>query len=257
MTRLDIVMRAAREAGDLALTMRGVDLAFEMKDDDSPVTAADLAAQEIIVERLTRAFPDAGLIGEEDASIAPKSGAGVFAVDPIDGTDSFRSGYPHWGVSIGLVEEGRCTLGVFYAPVLGEMYAVDTGAPATLNGRPLAPLAPDNRWGPFIAPSDFHRHFATDYPGKLRGYGTMAYHLCYVAAGLADGTMGFDSHIWDYAGGLAILESVGGRFASLDGRPFKPADWIDGRKVTIPHLAAPAAKWDRVRDRIRAREAAR
>ncbi|MCZ7582139.1 MAG: inositol monophosphatase [Deltaproteobacteria bacterium] len=179
------------------------------KPDGSVVTNADMAVQELVVRRLRDAFPDAAIVAEENGLV--ENADAVFAVDPIDGTDSYQRGFPHFGISIGLVENGRCVLGVFFGPVLGELYAVDAGETPTLNGEPIRSRDRSGGTAPLLTPSHFHKMFVTDFPGKVRSYGSMAYHLAYVASGQARGAMAFDSHIWDLAAGVALLEAAGAR----------------------------------------------
>ncbi|MCB1152296.1 inositol monophosphatase [bacterium] len=248
--RLDAVVDAAREGGRLALSLRG-DLDRQIKDDGSIVTNADLAVQELVVERLSKLFPDVGMIGEEEGLRDLDGKDAIFAIDPIDGTDCYQRGYPHFGVSIGLIEGDTCTLGVFYNPVLEMMYAVDTGERPTLNGRAFS-IAEEQanhktQEGPLLlAPSNFHRHFITDFRGKIRSLGSMAHHLCYVASGYATATLAMNTHIWDVVAGVALIQAAGGAFKTLSGEPFDPRAYLHGGWLDEPFLGAVESRWDDV-----------
>lgn len=242
--RLRRIITIAREGGELALSMRRSHR-HEIKPDGSIVTDADVAVQDLVVTRLRAEFPDYDLVGEESGLAASHVGKPTFCVDPIDGTDSYHRGFPHFGVAIGLVEGGRCTLGVFFNPSLEVVYAADEGR-AFINGE-LMNLTGEGPVGDadlLLAPSNSHRYYKLSFDGKVRGYGSVAQHLCYVASGQATAALAFRSHIWDLAGAVAIVEAAGGIFRGLDGGAFEPASFLDGRKIVEGFLAAAPQRWD-------------
>ena len=245
--RLQIISEIAREGGWMALAMRGA-LKVSVKPDGSFVTNADIAVQEYIVGKLNSAFPGTALVAEENNENQPGTSDSFFAVDPIDGTDCYKRGFPHFGVSIGLIENGRCTLGVFYNPALEELYAVDSGEPPTLNGEALTLKNISTGGGPLLVPSDFHRYFTTGFQGKIRCYGSTVHHLCYVASGCACAALGYASYIWDYAAGVALVEAAGGKVAMFSGDPFEPCAWRDGRVIQDAVLVAPPDDWDQMKN---------
>lgn len=252
--RLQEVIAIARDAGRLALDMRH-DLRAETKPDGSIVTNADVAVQQRIALAIRVKFPGFAIVGEEGGLGDGDRSGPTFAVDPIDGTDSYHRGFVHFGVSIGLVESGRCTLGVFFNPALDLLYAADAGV-AYLNGEILPRIA-DRGLGEgrlFLAPSNFHRYYTTTFAGKIRGYGSVAQHLCYVASGQAAAALAFRSHIWDLAASLAILDAVGCSYLDLRGQPFDPAPTLNGEKIIDAYLAAPADIWDEMAAQITPRQ---
>src|SRR3954454_16174842 len=129
----------AREAGSLLRDMIGrVDVEF--KGAVNLVTAADRASEELIAERISTAFPQHRLLGEEGiagAASTAETGTFVWIVDPLDGTTNFAHGYPHYAVSIGLVHERTVVLGVVFDPSRDEMFVAERGKGAWLNDRPL------------------------------------------------------------------------------------------------------------------------
>ncbi|MBW7916877.1 MAG: histidinol phosphate phosphatase [Trueperaceae bacterium] len=131
---LDTCVRTAHEAGRLTLGYFGTDPEAEFKADDSPVTQADRAAEELIRARLEAAYPDHGLVGEE-WGVARESAPLKWYIDPIDGTKSFMRGVPLYAVLLGLEEEGEPVVGAAYFPALGEMLYAAKGLGAHLNGR--------------------------------------------------------------------------------------------------------------------------
>src|SRR5450432_1376639 len=109
----------ARRAGELAQKIRLGNIGVESKSDESPVTIADKACEKLIVEELTAAFPEDGLLGEEGASQESTNGR-RWIIDPIDGTRDFIRGTRAWSVLIGLEEKGEVVAGFAYYPSTGE-----------------------------------------------------------------------------------------------------------------------------------------
>ena len=112
-------------------------LALEAKSDTSPVTIADRETEQFIRAELMRAFPDDGILGEEFGVIRAEAEA-IWVVDPIDGTRSFITGSPMFGMLLGRVVAGRPEIGIVRMPALNETFAGAPGRGATLNGRPIA-----------------------------------------------------------------------------------------------------------------------
>src|SRR5436309_10389032 len=104
------------------------------KDDTTPVTAADLASERIIVEMLTSAFPEIPIVSEETVPAAgfASPAARFWVVDPLDGTKEFVARNGEFAVLIGLVENGRPVLGVVHGPALDVTYVADGAGTAML-----------------------------------------------------------------------------------------------------------------------------
>lgn len=124
--RLEFALSVAQEAQDLILGYyQKVDLNVDLKDDQSPVTAADQGAEKLIRERLAVSFPEDGILGEEFGTLESKNGY-RWILDPVDGTKPFVQGVPLFGTLIGLEYESRTVLGVARFPALNEVvYAAD------------------------------------------------------------------------------------------------------------------------------------
>ena len=128
--RLEVAIAATRQAGQKTLQwFRNDDLTVTKKKDHSPVTAADLAAEEILQKELLTSFPDDSFLGEETGSTRGTSGF-EWVVDPIDGTKSFIQGVPLFATLVGCRKDGKGVLGVIYIPALDELAyaAVGSGA---------------------------------------------------------------------------------------------------------------------------------
>jgi histidinol-phosphatase len=126
----------AQRAGDMALRYFRTGLEFEAKADDSPVTRADRECERFIAQELERAFPGDGLLGEEGAEKASRSGR-RWIIDPIDGTRDFVRGNPAWSVLIGLEADGEVVAGFAAMPALGELFSAARGGGAFVNGKAI------------------------------------------------------------------------------------------------------------------------
>ncbi len=128
---LRIAIELAREAGAAILDYYDRPLKIEQKSDSGdsePVTQADKAANEIIVQRLQREFPDDGMLAEESIDTSRRlSKERVWMIDPLDGTTGFIDGNGDFAVQIGLAENGQPVLGVVYQPLTGVLYRAVRG----------------------------------------------------------------------------------------------------------------------------------
>jgi 3'(2'), 5'-bisphosphate nucleotidase len=128
---LRIALELAREAGAAILDLYEGPLDIQQKadaDDREPVTQADKLANEIIVQRLVREFPDDGILAEESVDTAHRlDKSRVWMIDPLDGTTGFIDGNGDFAVQIGLTEDGACVLGVVYQPLTGVLYRTVRG----------------------------------------------------------------------------------------------------------------------------------
>src|SRR5947209_14511217 len=121
---LEVTLRAALAGGEAVMRVYADPFEVTQKDDKTPVTAADLASERIIVEMLTSAFPDIPIISEETV---PEAGfespaARFWIVDPLDGTKEFVARNGEFAVLIGLIENRRPVLGIVHGPALGMTY---------------------------------------------------------------------------------------------------------------------------------------
>ena len=225
--------RLSLEAGDAIMEIYGQDdFSVEAKSDDSPVTAADKAADEIIYKGLSAEFPDMMLVTEEQASSHGLKGDTFLIVDPLDGTKEFIHRRGDFTVNIALVENGRPTRGVVYAPAKGRMfYTLADGTSAEEIGpfdkaaagetKEIRVSDSDNS-ALLVVASKSHRDEATDaYINKysvadMKSAGS-SLKFCLIATGEADlyPRLGRTME-WDTAAGHAVLEGAGGQVLRFD-----------------------------------------
>ncbi len=198
-----------------------------VKADDSPVTLADMAANDYIVAELKAHFPDIPIVSEEGAKDRQTSGT-FFLVDPLDGTKGFIRGSGEFTVNIGLVKDFKAMAGVIYVPVSGDEYWGD-GKKAFKNGKEIrCRHMPDD--GVVIVGSRNHmddetKHYIESQKSKFKDLKLVAaassLKFCLIAEGAADIYPRFGRTMeWDTAAGQAILQSAGGSVVTPEGAPF-------------------------------------
>lgn len=220
----------ARRAGDLALSMReGVAVETTKSTPTDVVTAADSAAERLVVEGLRAARPGDGVLGEEGADDAGTTGV-RWVVDPVDGTVNFLYGLPQWAVSIAAEVDGEVVAGVVHDPAKRETWTAVRGGGAFLDGRRLQCSAADELALALVATGfsyDARRraaqaaHLTTILPRvrDIRRLGAGALDLCAVAAGRVDAYYEQAMNPWDWAAGALVAREAGARVGGLRGRP--------------------------------------
>jgi 3'(2'), 5'-bisphosphate nucleotidase len=228
---LHLLGRLAEAAGARIMMIYNTDFKSEAKADASPVTAADTAAEAIIIEGLRKDFPEIPIIAEEQAAAGnlEKIGDRFFLVDPLDGTKEFISKNGEFTVNIGLIEHGAPVMGVVYAPALGELFAGAVGASAfrTIQGvTEKIETRPCPSEGPVVLASRSHRDPETEAFIAKQGCSAISnagssLKFCRVAEGKADLYPRFGRTMeWDTAAGHAVLVAAGGTVTNTDGSPF-------------------------------------
>ncbi|HWG76561.1 MAG TPA: inositol monophosphatase family protein [Steroidobacteraceae bacterium] len=225
---LQAALTAARTAGEIIQSLYRANLAVTLKADKSPVTEADLRAEQAIREVLSAAFPSYGFYGEESGRHAMDAES-VWLVDPLDGTKSFVRESPFFSTQIALLRAGELVLGVSCASAYGEIAWAERGAGAFLDGELIrvsgigeidkAILSTGNLKTLAASAADWARFGAlVGRVNRLRGYGDFVhYHL--LARGSLDTVVESDVNILDIAALTVIVREAGGIFTDLYGAP--------------------------------------
>jgi myo-inositol-1(or 4)-monophosphatase len=224
LTRISARLEAAvREAGALALSMFGTPLRNWTKGPSlSPVSEADIAADNLLRQRLTAVDENFAWLSEESADDPARLAARrVWIVDPIDGTRAYIAGLPDWAVSAALVEDARPVLACLYAPVSAEFFVARAQAGATLNGVAIAASKGAELAQARIAgPRKFLERLATVAPPfvAMPRMRSLALRLARVAQGTIDvGIAGGNSHDWDLAAADLLVHEAGGALTPFGG----------------------------------------
>jgi len=221
---LGVAVEAVRRAAELVASQFRLSLEVRYKDPDQPVTAADLAADELLRDALTGARPGYGWLSEE-SSARPGSHDRTWMVDPIDGTSSFIAHVPEFAVSVGLVEGDRPVLGVVANPATGDLFTATAGGGAFLNGRPLAVRSVPSGRVLVVSRAEQDRGLFGGFAGwEQVTCGSTAIKLCRVAAGAADAYLSFGpKRPWDLCAAELVVREAGGHCTDLGGEALRYA----------------------------------
>jgi len=226
------LLPVARMAGDAIMAIYSIGATeVQLKDDDSPVTEADLAAHRVLASRLAPLLSECPMVSEEDdGSLVHRRSQGRFwLIDPLDGTKEFIARNGEFTVNIALIEDGRCVLGVVYAPAIDALYwgGVGLGAFRCMGGQTAAiKVAASNPGKAFrVVASKSHLNEATrsliDRLGEVSlVQAGSSLKFCKVAEGEADIYPRLAPTCeWDTAAAQAVLEGAGGVVVDLNGMP--------------------------------------
>ncbi len=230
-TLQEIVISAAREE----LLPRFAQVKRSHKTDGSILTEADLAMHSRLEQALQKQWPQYQFMGEEmsteqQQAMLQDTSAGVWCLDPLDGTSNFAAGIPYFSVSLSLIKGGEVVIGLVYDPTRDECFCAVKGEGARLNGKPLDASAPPSL-KKCTALIDFKRlrpeqaqRLVTEMPyGSQRSFGSVALDWCWIAAGRCHVYLHGKQHIWDYSAGYLILHEAGGCSVTLEGESvFRP-----------------------------------
>lgn len=229
--------RLAAETGPLILEIARAGAEIRAKSDDSPVTQADMLAEEAILVGLSKILPGVPVLAEESAAAGklPALDGPLLVVDPLDGTREFIAGRPEYTINIGLLEAGRPVLGIIHAPALGRTYygALACGAYCAGHGIGAVPAlsefaAINTRARPArpVALTSYSHADATttaflhDLGGHDERRLGSALKFAILAEGAADIYPRFVPTMeWDTAAGHALVEAAGGAVLTPEGAP--------------------------------------
>lgn len=228
-----IMVKAARAGGNILMrhVSRLEALNVVEKDRLDYASEVDSQAEEAIVKELRRSFPDYAVLGEEGGAQKAGRGGGRFTwvIDPLDGTSNYLRGFPHYCVSIALVENGEPTHGVIFDPLRNELFTASRGGGALLNDRKIRVAERKDLAGSVIvtgfpprervridAQLGCVRELLRDAE-DVRRTGSAALDLAYVAAGRVDGYFEAGVMPWDIAAGVLMVREAGGRVCDFKG----------------------------------------
>jgi 3'(2'), 5'-bisphosphate nucleotidase len=236
---IDELTTVVSQAAAAILAARAASLNVRSKKDQSPVTAADDAAEGIIMAGVARLLPGVPIVSEEAVyRVPPGPFEGDFVlIDPVDGTRELVAGRDEFTVNVAVVSDGRPVLGIIAAPARGliwrtaasggtERFALRPGAPAE-EARDRAAIRPRSSSGTALVAAVSRSHLDPQTRALLARLPNVqsvasgsSVKLCWVAEGTADlyPRLG-PTHEWDVAAGDAIVTAAGGIMTTADGKP--------------------------------------
>jgi myo-inositol-1(or 4)-monophosphatase len=227
---LAFAVETVKRAGEIILSYYHSSYEVEHKDEDNPVTSADLAADSFLRERFAERFPSDGWLSEESIQKPEQlQGPRIWVVDPLDGTKEFVKGLPEFAISVALLIESRPALAVVYNPPQNELFVAERGGGAYFNGERVRVSTLENFGNAEILASrselaDQVFKLPDEY-GSVKKTGSIAYKLALIASSRGDITISFrPKNVWDVCGGTLLVEEAGGKITNFHGEPldFRP-----------------------------------
>ncbi len=248
----DIERRAvdfARKAGEILLSHFRKPLEIEYKSDGrrDPVTQADRESEDWLRSAIAEAFPDHGIVGEENPNSEHGSAEFVWVLDPLDGTTNFLNGLPVFATSIGVLHHGRPVVAAIFVPGpdAGSVIHARRGGGAFQDGRPIAvtPNSEPERGRLTGMPSYYWRMWGFKDGlrmrlGEIRSLGSIAYEMALVARGSMQLCLFAQPKIWDVAAGILLIQEAGGRVLEKRARRarWSPFSVFGNESVTLDEL---------------------
>src|SRR6516225_3013023 len=201
------------------------------------VSRADHQAERTLKAELARTRPEYGFLGEEGGE-TKGDGRHRWIVDPLDGTNNFLHGVPHFAISIGLERDGEIVAGVIYQPISDELFWAEKGNGAFIDtpyarsrrlrvsGRKDPARALVGTGIPHIGKADhaaYHAKLAvvSERTAGVRRWGAASLDLAFVAAGRYDAFFEFGLQPWDVAAGMLLVREAGGVTCDIAGKPYE------------------------------------
>lgn len=241
---LRAVSEIANAAGKIPMSYFRKPLELVTKYDESPVTIADRNTEKFIREQIIKIYPNDGILGEELGVTRGKNNV-LWIIDPIDGTRSFITGNPLFGMLIGRYVDGESELGLVHMPALGETFIGASGQGAMLNGRPIKVRQIHELERAMIYINEAEKIAAAD-PARFErlcriGHTRRMSYDCYphalVSSGQIDAVVDCGLQPYDFLPLVALVKSAGGIISDWQGQPLTLES--DGRIVTA---ATPALR---------------
>lgn len=248
---LNIAKKAAIAAANVlnTISQRDLLLSVEKKRENDFVSRADRNSEAAIIQTLQKAYPDDAIIAEESGRIGPENAERTWVIDPLDGTSNYLHGFPHYAISIAMMENDKLTQALIYDPVRDEMFTASKGRGAFLDDHRIRINSNTGLDGALIATGFPFRERANlsrymvqfksifKQAADIRRAGSAALDLAYVAAGRVDGFWEAGLQIWDIAAGALIVEEAGGQ--CLDFSAGK--DYLNNGNIIAGNLKISAA----------------
>ncbi|HVV97335.1 MAG TPA: inositol monophosphatase family protein [Rhodanobacteraceae bacterium] len=234
---VNVAVRAARAAGQIILRHmnRLEGLAVVEKQQLDFASEVDRLAEAEIIRELKRAYPAHAILAEESGAAGKSKSKSTWVIDPLDGTHNYLRGFPHFSVSIALLEHGDPIVGVVLDPLRSELFTASKGDGAFLNDRRMRVGKREGLAGALLATGfPFRQRAHLDAQigmtrallaeaEDIRRTGSAALDIAYVAAGRIDGFYEIGLKPWDMAAGVLLVREAGGRYCDFAGREGIPS----------------------------------
>lgn len=223
---LNTAVEIAATAAEIMLRYFDTGVSADWKEDDTPVTVADRAINQMVIDRIAREYPEHGVVGEE-ASYGRRDVSMQWVCDPIDGTVPFMLGIPTNVFALALCEDGDPIVAVITDPYLSRLYAATRDGGAFCNDHRLSVSTKTELRGSMMNVSgraDDDPADGTAISRVLDAAGvrqmhhhSILYEVVQVASGMFDAAIYAKSHPWDAAAGALLVTEAGGTVTDITG----------------------------------------
>jgi fructose-1,6-bisphosphatase/inositol monophosphatase family enzyme len=211
------------KAGQLALGIQKSGFNIEHKPDNSIVTEADFKVQDLILSSVKKHYKHINFVHEENFDKTVNNfheDEITIIIDPIDGTSVFSMHLPLWCISLGIFKGYEPIYGFVYSPA-SDFYFYNDNENAYLNNKPVK-IVNDlkiTRETCFFCASENPNAIKSSFPGKIRNFGSTAFHASLLTDNARNNVFGFigESYLWDWAGAIPIILKAGGHLSYCDG----------------------------------------
>jgi len=231
---LATAIEAAQNAGKRLVEFQGTAKITQKGSTQNLVTQADIESEQIIKDLISKTYPDHRVLCEEGQSTGEADDDHLWVIDPLDATNNYAHGIPHYSISIAYAEKGILKAAVVLDPTRDELFTAIKGQGAFLNDQPIH-VSPSEQLQESIVGTGFYydrgelmrktlagidRLFSNNIRG-IRRMGSAAIDLAWVACGRYEAFFEYKLAPWDYAAGILLIHEAGGRCSDRDGNPIE------------------------------------
>jgi len=212
---LNVMIKAVEKASKILIRDFGEleNLQVTQKGPKDFVTSSDKKVEKILIEELEKSRKNFSFLTEENGKIENKDKNNIWIIDPIDGTNNFLHGIPHFSISVGLKSDNEIIAGVILDPIKNELFYGEIDKGAYFNNHRIR-VSKKNKLAECLFSSNSNEIDPKDL--SIRNLGSAALDMAYVGAGRLDGYFQKNLHIWDIAAGIIIVKEAGGMINDLN-----------------------------------------
>ncbi|SVC82684.1 uncharacterized protein METZ01_LOCUS335538, partial [marine metagenome] len=216
---LNIMIKASEKASKVLIRDFGEveKLQVSTKGPFDFVSNADIKAEKIIIEELNKSKRNYSIICEESGNKINDDKNNFWIIDPIDGTNNFLHGIPHFAITIALKSNNEIVSGITYDPIKDEMFYAEKNNGAYFNNQRIRVSKKNNLENCLFGTGDNGiKEVKVKKNIKIRNFGSSALDMAYVASGRLDGYFQKNLNIWDIAAGILLVKEAGGIVNNID-----------------------------------------
>ena len=216
---LNIMIKASEKASKVLIRDFGEveKLQVSTKGPFDFVSNADIKAEKIIIEELNKSKKNYSIICEESGNKINDDKNNFWIIDPIDGTNNFLHGIPHFAITIALKSNNEIVSGITYDPIKDEMFYAEKNNGAYFNNQRIRVSKKNNLENCLFGTGDNGiKEVKVKKNIKIRNFGSSALDMAYVASGRLDGYFQKNLNIWDIAAGILLVKEAGGIVNDID-----------------------------------------